>query len=124
MAGRLSEASELRFQGEQTMVDGKLEEATRQLAKAVQLDPGDAYGHVLYARVLTKSFYANKGPVDEDLLKRCISEWKLIWHHDADAGEQSEAKWQVWRLYRLSRALDKRKRQESKALLAEQKGKR
>lgn len=54
IAGRMSEASALRFRGEQETQDGDIDLALRQLGKAVQLDPGDPTGHLLYARALSK----------------------------------------------------------------------
>lgn len=120
MSGRLSEASALRFEGEQDLQTRNLDEAVRKLAKAVQLDPGYPPGHVLYARAITAKFYANQGPIDEDLLKRCIDEWKLIWRHDADQLEQMEARSSARKLMGIAKAIEKRKKEKAKSLLAEQ----
>ncbi|HEY9868183.1 MAG TPA: hypothetical protein V6D08_03165 [Candidatus Obscuribacterales bacterium] len=120
MSGRMSEASALRFEGEQDLQTRNLNEAVRKLGKAVQLDPGYPPGHVLYARAITAKFYANKGPIDEDLLRRCIDEWKLIWRHDADQLEQMEARSTARKLIRIAKAIEKKKKEQAKALLAEQ----
>ncbi len=121
MSGRMSEASVLRFEGEQELDSDNIDEAIRKLGKSVQLDPGFPLGHVLYARAITKKFYDNQDKVDEVLLRRCIDEWKLVWHHDVDQVEQAEAKSEARKLMRLARALDKKKKQHAKALLAERK---
>ena len=110
VSGRLSEASYLRFMGEQDLDDGNWEEAVQRLAKAVQLDSGDPRGHILYAKAMTSKFNAgikSPGGPDLSLLKDCIEEWKLIWHHDADAIEQFEARAQARRLSRFAKAWQK-----------------
>lgn len=53
ISGRMSEASYMRFGGEQALVEGNFKEAYRKLSKAVQFDPGDPTGHVLLARSMT-----------------------------------------------------------------------
>jgi predicted Zn-dependent protease len=113
-AGRLSEASYLRFQGQVDMDNENIEAAIAKIGKAVQLDPGDPEGHLLYAKALTAKFYANQGKVDEKLLGRCLQEWQLIWHHDADPQEQAEAKWQARKLQKIAKALDKEKKEKAK----------
>lgn len=108
MSGRLSEASYLRFMGEQALDDGDLPNALKKLSKAVQLDPGDPTGHMMYARAMTTKINRTlrKGePIDEELLANCIEEWKLIWRHDADTSEQAEAKAQARRLVRIAKQL-------------------
>ncbi|MBI4532934.1 MAG: hypothetical protein HY711_03220 [Candidatus Melainabacteria bacterium] len=121
ISGRKAEASALRFEGEQDIELGKFDEAVRKLSKAVQLDIEDPQAHILYARAITAQLYANKGPIDEGLLSRCIEEWKLIWHHDADYIEQAEARRQARRLSKIAKSLKDAKRQQEKALLAQQK---
>jgi hypothetical protein len=117
--GRMTEASSLRFEADQAMADGKLEEAKTKLGKAVKLDPGDPEGHIMYARCITKILFGKK-TIDEKLLARCIEEWTIIWHHDSDQMEQAEAKAQARHLMRISKALDKQKKEleKDKALAA------
>jgi hypothetical protein len=111
--GRMGEASQLRFEADQLMADGKLEEARSKIGKAVMLDPGDPEGHIMYARCITKILYSKK-TVDEKLLARCIEEWSLIWHHDSDQIEQSEAKGQARHLMRIAKAIEKEKKLQDK----------
>lgn len=120
--GRLTEASELRFEADQLMADGKLEEARKKLGKVVMLDPGDPEGHLMYARCITRILYSKK-TLDEKLLARCIEEWSMLWHHDADQTEQVEAKAQCRSLQRIAKAIDKQKkeRDKGKALAAAEK---
>ncbi|HNB24835.1 MAG TPA: hypothetical protein PKZ32_20610, partial [Candidatus Melainabacteria bacterium] len=109
MSGRLSEASHLRFSGEQAYDDGDLSEALKKLSKAVQLDPGDPTGHFMYARALTAKINRDlkkNEPVDQEMLTDCIDEWKLIARHDADISEQSEAKAQWRRLARIAKLMN------------------
>lgn len=113
-AARLTEASYLRFQGQSDLDVENIEGALAKLGKAVQLDPGDPEGHLLYAKALTAKFYANQGKIDEKLLVRCLQEWQLIWHHDADPTEQAEAKWQARKLQKIVRALEKEKKDRAK----------
>lgn len=103
----LSEASSLRFAGEQDLDNGAYDAAVRKLAKAVQLDMGCPIGHVLYARALTRKLESSLGSIDPQLLANCIREWKLIWRHDADISEQAEARIQAKRLSKLQRMLEK-----------------
>ena len=108
MSGRLSEASHLRFSGEQALDDGDLPLALKKLSKAVQLDPGDPTGHLMYARAMTSKINRalKKGEaVDAELLTDCIDEWKLIWRHDVDSSEQAEAKAQGRRLARIAKLM-------------------
>ncbi len=110
--GRMAEASQLRFEADELMADGKLEEARKKIGKAVMLDPGTTDGHIMYARCITRMLYAKK-TLDEKLLSRCIEEWKLIWHHDADQIEQVEAKAQAKTLMRIAKELEKQKKDNS-----------
>ena len=121
-SGRMSEASQLRFEGEQLMEEGTIDQSVKKLAKAVQLDPGDPEGHILYARAITKKLYANKS-IDEELLQKCLAEWKMIWFHDADQIEQLEAKIQARRLIKIARALDRERKERAEEKLAEETGK-
>lgn len=118
--GRLSEASQLRFEAEHALNEHELEEAIRLSKKSVHLDPGDPTGHVLLARALTGKFYATKGPVNEELLKECLAEWRLIWFHDPDQFEQTEAKWQAIKLMRIAKALDRERKLKAKLALQQQ----
>lgn len=109
MSGRLSEASYLRFSGEQALDDGDLDVALKKLSKAVQLDSGDPGGHLLYARAMTGKInrtLRKHEDVDQELLMDCIDEWKLIWRHDADTSEQAEAKAQARRLVQIAKLLN------------------
>jgi hypothetical protein len=128
-AGRLTEASMLRYQGEQDLDEGNIELALQHIGKAVHLDPGDPDGHFLYARALTEKFYRVKGPIDEELLNRCILEWKVIWRHDADTFNQANARTQCRKLMRIAKDLEKHKKElaklkEQKQLLAQKLGDR
>jgi hypothetical protein len=109
MSGRLSEASHLRFTGEQAYDDGDLPLALKKLSKAVQLDPGDPTGHFMYARAMTAKINRDlkKGvPIDQEMMTDCIDEWKLIALHDADNFEQAEAKSQWRRLARIAKEMN------------------
>jgi len=108
MSGRLSEASYLRFMGEQALDDGDVSAALKRLSKAVQLDAGDPTGHTLYARAMTMKINRSlkKGEdIDSELLDNCIAEWRLIARHDADTSEQAEAKIQGRRLTRIAKLI-------------------
>lgn len=118
--GRLSEASHLRFEAEHALNEREFEEAIRLSKKSVHLDPGDPTGHLFLARALTGKFYATKGPVNEELLKECLTEWRLIWFHDSDQFEQTEAKWQAIKLMRIARALDNERKLKAKLALKQQ----
>ncbi len=126
VGGNMTEASELRFEVERLVQLRRYEEAIVKAKKAVQLDPADPQTHLILARALTKRFYAKQGQVDEKLLSECLVEWRLIWHHDADQIEQTEAKWEARKLDRIARTLAKEKLQKekdqqvAKAALAEQ----
>ncbi len=122
ISGRMTEASELRYLGEQDLNSGDLDDAVRKLGKAVQLDSGTPTGHVLYARAITAKFYANKGEVDEKLLRDCLYEWRMLWRHDADQLEQQEARAQAIKLGKIARALAKKKKETAKQMLAERQG--
>jgi hypothetical protein len=112
-SGRMTEASELRFEGDQLMADGKLEEAKAKLGKAVMLDPGSPETHMMYARCITKILYSKK-TVDEALLSRCLEEWSLLWHHNADQLEQGEAKAQCRALMRIAKGIEKHRKEKDK----------
>ena len=118
MDARLSEASALRFEGEHDLEIGNISDALRKLSKAVQLDSGNPTTHVLYARALSAKVFEGNDSVDEKLLQRSLKEWKLIWRHDADNLEQAEARIQVKRLAKVARALEKKHKDEEKAMLA------
>jgi len=104
VAGRMSEASALRFQGERDTDDAKYDPAIRELAKAIQLDPGDPTGHLLYARALSRKIRSHKN-VTPELVAQAISEWSMLWHHDADYSEQFEAKMQAHKLNKLAKEM-------------------
>jgi hypothetical protein len=124
VAGRMTEASELRFAGERDTMDGKFDDAIHKLAKAVQMDPGDPAGHLLFARALSRKISAGKH-VTPQLVQVALSEWKQLWHHDADQTEQLEAQLEARRLGRVARTLSKQLREkrnsgsEPKELVAE-----
>lgn len=115
-AGRMCEASMLRFEGEQDFDEHRTEDAVRKLSKALSLDPGDPTTHLLFARALTAKFYATKGPVNERLLQDCLAEWKLIWRHDADSLEQREARLQAKQLIHIARALQKTREEQAELI--------
>lgn len=106
-SGRMSEASDLRFEVESLLDDGEFLAAIPKAKKAVQLDPGYPQGHVLLARALTAKFYQQKGQVDEKLLAECLREWQLIRYHDADLSDQMEAGGQAKRLLKIAKMLEK-----------------
>lgn len=110
-AGRMTEASELRFQAETLLNSGEYEKAIPVAKKAVQFDAGDPGGHLLLARALTQKFYQQKGTIDEKLLTECLREWQLIRYHDADPTEQFEAGNAAKRLIRIAKALEKDKKE-------------
>jgi hypothetical protein len=112
ITGRLSEASALRFQGEQDTHDQNFDTAVRELAKAVQLDQGDPEGHMLYARALSAKIKA--GQVNPKELETALHEWHLLWHHDSDHDDQVEAHMEARSLGRIARALDKRMKNEKR----------
>lgn len=107
--GELTEASALRFKGEDKIRRRKYDEAIEMLSKAVQLDPGDPTTHILLARAKTAKIIHNKTLPDSKSLQDAIAEWKLIWHHDADQTEQYEAKVQARMLMKLAKAIEKDK---------------
>lgn len=119
VAGRMSEASHLRFETESALQERDFEKAVKTAKKAVQLDPGFPEGHLLLARALTGKFYMLEGEIDEKLLHDAIREWKMIRYHDADISEQWEAKTQLKKLSHVSKALEK-DRQKKKKLQEEQ----
>jgi hypothetical protein len=112
IAGRMSEASALRFQGEQDTHEGTYDSAIRKLAKAVQLDPGDPSGHLLYARALSAKI--KSGKVTEKELDTALREWRLLWHHDSDQNEQFEAHMEARHLGKVAKALERRLKSEQK----------
>ena len=103
----LTEASMLRFKGEERIRRRKYDEAIGLLEKAVQLDPGDPASHILLARARTGKIMHDKNLPDNESLQKAIAEWKMIWHHDADQTEQIEAKAQARLLMRLAKAIEK-----------------
>lgn len=109
ISGRMSEASHLRFNGEQFLLERRYKDAYRVLSKAVQLDSGDPTGHVLLARSMTGLLRKADGTYDEDMLNRVVKEWKMIAYHDADISEQFEAKAQLRKLGKIVKALKKEK---------------
>lgn len=110
-AGRMTEASELRFQAESLFTAGEWEKAIPVAKRAVQFDAGDPTGHLILARALTQKFYQQKGAIDEKLLAECLREWQLIRYHDADPTEQWEAGNAAKRLLKIARALEKEKKE-------------
>lgn len=113
-AGRLVEASELRIHIDDLLAAGDWEKAVPKARKAVQLDPGDPYGHLLLARAMTMKLYQSKGEVDEKLLIECMHEWAMIRRHDADPTEQWEAGTQYKKLQKIAKALEKQKKEKEK----------
>ncbi|HEY9773290.1 MAG TPA: hypothetical protein V6C81_05725 [Planktothrix sp.] len=105
----LTEASVLRFQGEQDMDNHEWDAAIRKLSKAVQLDAAEPEGHVLYARALTRKIEAGQN-VTPEMVQMAQQEWKLLWHHDSDYLEQIEAKNESRRLSRVAKMLEKQDR--------------
>jgi tetratricopeptide (TPR) repeat protein len=110
ISGRFTEASQLRFDGEQETATANYDVAVKKLNKAVQLDPADPTGHLLLARALTAKVRSSRVP-DPEALTQAISEWKLIWHHDADLLEQVEGRREAQSLTRMAKALAKQKEQ-------------
>ena len=110
-AGRMTEASELRFQAESLFTAGEWEKAIPVAKRAVQFDAGDPTGHLILARALTQKFYQQKGAIDEKLLAECLREWQLIRYHDADPTEQWEAGMAAKKLIKIARALEKEKKE-------------
>ena len=109
VSGRMSEASYLRFAGEQALLEAKFKEAYQKFAKAVQLDPGDPTGHVMLARSMTGILRKQKiEELDRQLLMRTIHEWKLIQRHDADISEQFEATANLHKLSRVQKLIKER----------------
>ena len=111
ISGRMSEASYMRFGGEQALVEGNFKEAYRKLSKAVQLDPGDPTGHVLLARSMTGILRRSKDTeIDKALLDRTIREWKMIGRHDVDITEQFEARANLRKLGKVVKLLKEREK--------------
>lgn len=119
MAGRMTEASHLRFFGEQHLTDGNYDEAIKALNKAVQLDEGYPLGHVMLAKAKTEKLKSlTKKDVrnfDPELFSDCMKEWTLILRHDADYLEQVEAKTNLRALRRIHRAYQEMKEAEENA---------
>lgn len=115
VSGRMSEASHLRFNAEQCLMERRYKDAYRAISKAVQLDPGDPTGHVMLARSMTGLLRKADGNIDEDMLARAIKEWKLIAYHDADLTEQLEAKGQLRKLGKVAKAIKKERAAVAKA---------
>ena len=130
IGGRAMEAMDLRFQVERALQDAEWDIAISKAKKATQLDPADPGTHLLLARAMTKKLYTNKGPVDEKLLRQCLYEWTLLWHHDSDQWDQLEAKNESKRLARIVKVLDEQKlaeqqaREQAKEALAQERFKR
>jgi len=108
ISGRLTEASTLRFEGEQETASGNHDVAIKKLRKAVQLDPADPTGHILYARALSAKVRSSQSP-DPSLIAQAIEEWKLIWHHDADLLEQVEGRRESRALSKLAKSVSSKK---------------
>lgn len=107
-AAYLTEASQLRFQGAEDTRSGKPEQALRKLSKAVQLDPGDPEGHLLYARALSAKIKASPNDASTlPLVYKALDEWKMLWHHDADQFDQTEAKNEARRLNKIAKSIIK-----------------
>jgi len=127
VSGRMSEASYMRFGGEQALLEGDFKEAYRKLSKAVQFDPGDPTGHVMLARAMTGILRKAKNTeIDRDFLMRTMREWKQIQRHDADQTEQFEARDNLRKLARVVKlikehdlAVSLAKANEAKAKLAD-----
>src|SRR5579885_2179868 len=102
--GRLSEASYLRFIGDQQMSDGNVDGALKSLAKAVQLDSTDPEGHIMLARAMTRKIRMKSNQTfNWELYGQCLDEWTLIAKHDADHNEQLEAKNNMSSLKKLAK---------------------
>jgi hypothetical protein len=114
IGGRMMEASMLRFEVDRLLQDGELDQAILKAKKAVQLDPSDPECHMLLARAMTRKFNSTK-PIDEKLLVETLAEWKMLWVHDADANDQSEAKRNTIHLMKIAHALAKEHKLEDKA---------
>ncbi len=119
VSGRMSEASHLRFNAEQCLLERRYKDAYRAISKAVQLDPGDPTGHVMLARSMTGMLRKADGKIDEDMLVRAMKEWKLIAYHDADLTEQLEAKGQLRKLGKIAKAIKKERAAIAKARIKE-----
>jgi hypothetical protein len=117
VSGRLAEASALRFEGDQETVSGDFDSAMPKLAKAVQLDPNDPSGHILYARAMTGKINSSPEP-DPAMLNLAIHEWKLIWRHDADLTEQTEGRQQTRALMKIAKKMAKEQEEKAQQSLA------
>ncbi|MBX9670804.1 MAG: tetratricopeptide repeat protein [Candidatus Obscuribacterales bacterium] len=100
---KLSEASQLRFTGEQLIIEGKIDEAIKKFAKAVQFDPADPGGHLMLARAMTQKIKSNRNGIDWELYGQCLDEWTLLARHDADHLEQQEARTAISGLKRMAK---------------------
>lgn len=109
VGGRAAEASELRFEIERDLQDGLIEAAVIKAKRAVQFDPSDPETHLLLARAMTRKFYMKKGEPDVKLLKECLYEWNLLWHHDSDQSDQMEAKREAHRMIQIAKTIDKQR---------------
>lgn len=118
-AGRMTEASHLRFFGEQHLADSNYDEAIKAFSKAVQLDEGYPLGHLLLAKARTEKLKSlTKKDVrnfNQELYNDCVKEWTLILRHDADYLEQVEAKSNLRALKRIARAYQEMKEAEENA---------
>ncbi len=101
---KLSEASHLRFMGEQLIIEGNLDEGIKKIAKAVQFDPADPTGHLMLARAMTQKIKSKRDGIDWELYGQCLDEWNLLAKHDADHLEQMEARTAISTLKRMAKA--------------------
>ena len=104
IGGRLSEASHLRFKGDHFLSIGEYDSAINVLLKAVQLESGYPEGHLLLARAMTAKLKRSKDGFDWELYNNCVDEWKMLSKHDADFGEQLEARSNLAMLKKLAKA--------------------
>ncbi len=104
IGGRLSEASHLRFKGDHFISINDFDSAITVLLKAVQLEPGYPEGHLLLARAMTAKIKRSKDAFDWELFNHCMDEWKMLSKHDADFGEQLEARSNMATLKKLAKA--------------------
>ncbi len=102
-AGKLSEASHLRFMAEQLIIEGKLDEGIKKLAKSVQFDPADPSGHLMLARAMTQKIKSKRDGIDWELYGQCLDEWTLLARHDADHLEQLEARTAISSLKKMAK---------------------
>lgn len=114
IGGRLEEAAMLRFQIDRALQDANFDQAITKARKACQLDPDTPDNHMLLARAMTKKLSTQGGSIDRKMLMEAMSEWNMLWHHDADQDDQWEAKMNYMRLHKTAVALARRKQAEEK----------